>query len=178
MKNLFLSALAAMLMVTSTIAVAGTTVIQREGYVIKSAPIWSTDTQSIPKKTCRTVDVPIYGQTQSNGASAGDVLGGMIIGGLLGKGVSGNDKGAAAGAIIGGMVSADKGKQSQRVIIGYQQQQQCSTEYVQSSTRRIDGYLTVVEVPSLDYFRYEFISQTQYQPREKVMASIRVNAGQ
>ena len=177
MKKLFLSALTATIMLTSSFAVAGTTVIQREGFVIKSAPIYSNDVSSVPKQTCRTVDVPIYGQTQRSGASGADVLGGMIIGGLLGKGITGKDNGAAAGAVLGGIISADKGK-SKRVIVGYQQQQQCSTEYVQSNTRRIDGYLTVVEVPSLDYYRYEFVSQKQYRNNEKVMSSIRVNLGQ
>ena len=51
---------------------------------------------------CNIVDVPIYGKT-GGGASAGDVLGGMIIGGLLGKGVTNKDNGAPVGAVIGGM---------------------------------------------------------------------------
>ena len=58
-----------------------------------------------------------YGQTGS-GASAGDVLGGMIIGGLIGKGASGDDKGAAAGAVIGGMIAADKNQNKHGTGLG------------------------------------------------------------
>lgn len=43
--------------------------------------------------------------TQQSGSNGGDVLGGMIIGGLLGKGATGNDRGAAVGAIIGGAIA-------------------------------------------------------------------------
>ena len=64
-----------------------------------------------PRRSCYTVDVPVYGNV-GGGASGGDVLTGMIIGGLLGKGVSGNDKGAAAGAVLGGVISADKDRNS------------------------------------------------------------------
>jgi len=82
-------------------------------------------TKRIPTtyQSCEVVDVPIYGQS-GGGASGADVLTGIIIGGLLGKGASGNDKGAAAGAVIGGMVAADKKKGNQR-IVGYKQQQVC-----------------------------------------------------
>ena len=92
-------------------------------------------TKRIPTtyQSCEVVDVPIYGQA-GGGASGADVLTGIIIGGLLGKGASGNDKGAAAGAVIGGMVAADK-KQGNQQIIGYRQQQVCRdvTTYDESS---------------------------------------------
>ena len=66
-------------------------------------PIYHNTTVRTPTNVCQDVEVPVYGTVQGNGASSGDVLTGMIIGGLLGKGVSGNDKGAAAGAVLGGM---------------------------------------------------------------------------
>jgi len=72
---------------------------------------------------CKTVDVPIYGR-RGGGASAADVLGGMIIGGLIGKGVTNKDNGAAAGAVIGGMIAADK-NQGKEEIIGYRQETRC-----------------------------------------------------
>lgn len=179
MKKLILTALTAMMTFTSACAMAATQTITREGYVLKSEPIYSNTTTSVPKKTCQVVDVPIYGQVNTNnGASAGDVLGGMIIGGILGKGVSGNDKGAAAGAVLGGMVAADKKNKTQRVIVGYQQQQQCSTTYTKTTTRVVQGYRTVVEVPSLDFYRYEFISSTKLTPRTKITANIQVNVSQ
>ena len=95
---------------------------------VKVQDFTKTVTKNIPhtETVCNVVEVPIYGST-SNGASAGDVLGGMIIGGLLGKGVTGNDKGAAAGAVIGGMVSADK-KQGNQQIVGYRQENRCQNK--------------------------------------------------
>ena len=52
------------------------------------------------------------------------MLGGMILGALLGKGVGGNDKGAAAGAVLGGVIAADKNNSRQR-IVGYKSEKQC-----------------------------------------------------
>lgn len=79
----------------------------------------------ITRQECVTVDVPIYGTTQGSGASGGDVLTGMIIGGLLGKGVTGKDNGAAAGAVMGGIIAADKGQKQKQVVTGYKQERRC-----------------------------------------------------
>ena len=81
---------------------------------------------------CEWVTVPIYQDTVVQGDAAGGALAGMIIGGILGKGVSGNDDGAAAGAVIGGLIGADKGakQKTERVIVDYKEEKQCreSTE--------------------------------------------------
>lgn len=91
---------------------------------------YTTVTRSIPntQKTCRDVEVPIYGN-KGSGASAGDVLGGMIIGGLIGKGATGKDNGAAAGAVIGGMIAADS-KQNKQNVVGYRLETRCHEETV------------------------------------------------
>ena len=81
---------------------------------------------------CRDVKVPVYENVQRKGDAAGGALAGMIIGGILGKGISGKDDGAAAGAVIGGLIGADKGsnpKTEQRVI-GYEYIEKCNTETV------------------------------------------------
>jgi uncharacterized protein YcfJ len=77
---------------------------------------------------CQNVEVPIYQDVQTQGDAAGGALAGMIIGGILGKGVSGNDDGAAAGAVLGGLIGADKGSKpkTERRIVGYETQRQCS----------------------------------------------------
>ena len=106
--------------------------------VTDTEAVYSTKTIQTPRQTCSTVEVPIYGNT-GGGASAGDVLGGIIIGGLLGKGASGNDKGAAAGAVIGGMIAADKKKGNQQ-IIGYRAEQRCSTTYSTEQVDKANGY--------------------------------------
>ena len=76
---------------------------------------------------CDEVKVPIYQQVQTQGDAAGGALAGMIIGGILGKGVTGKDDGAAAGAIIGGLVGADKGSKPKTTnqIIGYELRTKC-----------------------------------------------------
>jgi len=102
-------------------------------------PIYHNITTQTPSNICQNVEVPIYGTVQSGGASGGDVLTGMILGGLLGKGVSGNDKGAAAGAVLGGIISADN-KRSKQVITGYRVESQCHTTYVNSTQRQLKHY--------------------------------------
>ncbi len=100
---------------------------------------FKTITKRVPytETVCNIVDVPIYGNT-GGGANAGDILGGMIIGGLLGKGVTNKDNGAAVGAVIGGMVAADK-KKGEEKIIGYKQEQRCS-DYTRYSERSEQVY--------------------------------------
>ena len=100
---------------------------------------YKTITNRVPytEQVCNWVDVPIYGHT-GGGASAGDLLGGMIIGGLLGKGATGKDNGAAAGAVIGGMIAADKNK-GKESIIGYKQERQC-TDYTRYNEQQQQVY--------------------------------------
>ena len=97
------------------------------------------------KRLCEEYQVPIYGQKGS--VDGGDVLMGMIIGGLLGKGVTGQDNGAAAGAVFGGVIAADKG--SKRSIQGYKTETKCRTE-VRYSDRTERRY-----THSIITFRYE-----------------------
>jgi len=80
---------------------------------------------------CRNVKVPVYEDVQVQGSASEGALAGMIIGGLLGKGVSGNDDGAAAGAVIGGLIGADKGAQTktERRVIGHQYVEKCEEVY-------------------------------------------------
>ena len=103
------------------------------GKLVHKEPIYTNVNKRQPQQVCRNVEVPVYGTVQGGGASGGDVLTGMIIGGLLGKGATGKDNGAAAGAVIGGIIAADKGK-SKQVITGYRMETQCTTEYVNTTT--------------------------------------------
>lgn len=91
------------------------------------------------EQSCYVEDQPIFGHRVNSGAGGGDVLAGMIIGGLLGKGVTKKDKGAAAGAIIGGIIAADTRKTS-RVVVGYEPVKKCETVKVPQTTRRIKNY--------------------------------------
>lgn len=110
-------------MVTATAAVADTsnaTVVDRYKEITKSVPY--------TKRDCVMVDVPVYGTQKSQGNAAEGALLGMILGGIGGKVLTGDDGGAAAGAVIGGLVGADKGSKPKhdQVVIGYREEQRCT----------------------------------------------------
>lgn len=133
MKNLLVTTAAAMI-------IAGSASAQTKYATITNVqPNYQNTYQNVPTTQCNDVEVPVYGTVQGNGASSGDVLGGMIIGGLLGKGATGNDKGAAAGAVLGGMIAADNNR-SRQVITGYRTERQCSEVMVRQQVRQIKNY--------------------------------------
>ncbi len=90
-----------------------------------------TITQSNPvtERRCQDVQVPIYQKSQT---SSGDVLLGAILGGVIGKGVTKNDGGAALGA-ISGIIIADQNGQKSRVT-GYRLERQCSDVTIYQDT--------------------------------------------
>lgn len=93
-------------------------------------------------EVCSDVRVPVYGQV-GNGASASDVLGGMILGGILGKGITNKDDGAAAGAVLGGIIAADK-KHNKQGVTGYRTERQCKYETrYNETTREVYSHSTV-----------------------------------
>lgn len=116
-------------------------------------PRYETVYQNVTRTECYNVEVPVYGQTQSHGANGGDVLAGMIIGGLIGKGVTGDDGGAAAGAVLGGVIAADKKSHSQ-VITGYRTQRQCNEVLVNEPVRQLKNYFV--------YFKWNGMQGTAY----------------
>ena len=133
---------AALILSTSTSAWATDFVVQ--GKITTVEPNYLTKEIGTPYKECYNVEVPVYGNVGGSGASASDVLGGMIIGGLIGKGATGKDNGAAAGAVIGGMVAADK-KTGQQGIVGYRQEQRCETRYKYETVRELKNYTITYE---------------------------------
>lgn len=146
----FLAATLTLLLATT--AQAGTKV---DGQVVDH---YQTITKTIPhtEKVCREFDVPIYGRTGS-GASAGDVLGGMIIGGIIGKGVTNEDQGAAAGAVIGGMIAADR-KTSQEQIIGYRQETRCENQTTYTNvTEEVYSHSIITFTEGGRQFRVKFV---------------------
>ena len=108
------------------------------GTITSVEELYETKQSNVPTQQCRTVEVPVYGNA-GGGATGGDVLMGMIIGGLLGKGVTGQDNGAAAGAVFGGVIAADK-KKGQQAIVGYRNENQCETVYSTKSQQYFAGY--------------------------------------
>ena len=115
---------------------SGTITAVKPNYRNVNAPVVVQD--------CQDVEVPVYGRA-GNGASGGDVLMGMIVGGLLGKGVTGDDGGAAAGAVMGGVIAADKGNNRQ-VITGYRVERQCSNKTIYETRKELTDYSVSYEI--------------------------------
>lgn len=119
-------------------------------------------TKSVPvtRQVCQMVDVPVYGTVQREGNAGASALTGMIIGGLIGKGATGNDDGAAAGAVLGGIIGANEGQRTrtERVITGYTQERQCSnvTEYRNVDERMYDYSILTFTVDGVEY-QTEFV---------------------
>jgi uncharacterized protein YcfJ len=82
-----------------------------------------------PVKVCKDMEIPIYGEGPVRRTKSGDLLLGMILGGITGKVITGNDKGAVIGAVGGSLIANDKASKSDRVIVGYKQERRCTLEH-------------------------------------------------
>jgi uncharacterized protein YcfJ len=138
--------------------------------VLDSQPNYVNKTISQPTQKCRNVEVPIYGHS---GGNAGEgALGGMIIGGVLGKVLGGNDKGAAAGAILGGVVGANKSQNSKQ-IVGYRQEQRCTTTYHNQQIQETAGYTVTYELAGQ---RHTTHSHRYVQPGDTLTLRLKVTS--
>ena len=142
---------------------------------------WTYETRRVPFENCTTVRVPITGSyyngyTRLNQQSnAGDVLGGMIIGGLVGKGATGNDRGAALGAVIGGLIGADRN--NQRVVRngypgGYTNQVRCVTDYDYINESVQAGYIVQY---MYEGYMYQFQTFKNYNIGDKIRLNLQVH---
>jgi uncharacterized protein YcfJ len=165
MKKTILGLTAALTLVASNVAAAGQTVY---GTITNVSQNWTYETRRVPYEDCTTVRVPITGN-HSGGSAGTDALAGMIIGGLIGKGVSGNDRGAAAGAVIGGVIGADNHRPRGPE---YREEYRCVTNYEYTRESVQAGYI-------VDYmyegYLYQFKTFKQYNIGDKIRLNIRVN---
>ncbi len=113
-------------------------------------------------KECYDVETPIYGRQQGGDAGAG-ALGGMILGGILGKGLTGDDGGAAAGAVLGGIIGANEAQNgSKRVITGYRLERKCDTvTRYRDTTRKVYDYSVVTFRQNGRTYELQFIDVTK-----------------
>lgn len=135
MKKLTTLMVAGAMMLTASTAFAGPKAWYHvNGTVTAVEPNYVTIEDRQPVNQCSIVEVPILSQKKGNAGES--ALGGMIIGGILGKAIGGNDKGAAAGAILGGVIGADKAQGGTQEVIGYRQVEKCTTTY-QTTTHEV-----------------------------------------
>ena len=83
--------------------------------------------------------MPIYGNTNQNNNNSGNVLLGMILGGVSGKVITGEDGGAAVGAIAGGLIGANNNNSGNQ-IIGFRTVQTCTMEKKEVNSTRLKNY--------------------------------------
>lgn len=107
--------------------------------IMKVTPNYSYTNSYTKKKLCHTIDKPIYRKSSASAASSGDILTGIILGGLLGKGATGKDKGAIAGAALGGIIAADHNN-SKFTIIGNKKKRKCKIVKIPQKTKIIKNY--------------------------------------
>jgi len=107
--------------------------------IINVTPNYTYSESYENRKSCYTEDQPIYGNQIHGGASGSEILTGMILGGLAGKGATGKEQGAAMGAIIGGIVAADT-RRSKPSVIGFKPVTTCEMIKVPQTTKTIKNY--------------------------------------
>lgn len=107
--------------------------------VVQIEENYETITEYSPIKICRDEEVPIYGNTNQNNDNSANVLLGMILGGVSGKVITGEDGGAAVGAIAGGLIGANNNNSGNQ-IIGFRTVQTCTMEKKEVNSTRLKNY--------------------------------------
>lgn len=112
-----------------------------ENYAIITnvTPNYSYTRSYTQEKSCQIIEEPIYRGISANVTKSGDVLTGLVLGGLLGKGVTGKDKGAAAGAVLGGIIAANRNN-TKSTIIGYRKVPNCEIVQSPQTVKTIKNY--------------------------------------
>lgn len=164
--------IAAVMSMFGSVAFAGTSQIQAT--VVDMRETYRDVVKQVPVQSCQTIDVPIYKEvvTGGGGASTGDVLAGAIIGGAIGN-QFGNGKGKDAMTVLGAIVGADtvnKKGQRETVIVGYKQQQQCSTVYEQKQVSVRGDNIVTVEAGNGN--QYEFYTKGWYRNGTVVLLNV------
>lgn len=166
-KNLFAS--------LGFLALAGPALAQTQYATVTSIqPNYDIVYTTVPRQECTMVEVPVYGTVTREGNAGEGALAGMIIGGILGKGVTGKDDGAAAGAVIGGIIGADRaGTRQEQVITGYRTERQCSEVMVREQQREIKNYTVTYEWNGVEGRSYTY---NRYRVGDNIPVTVSINA--
>ena len=138
MKKLVAVALMAM----SSVSLAGTEIITVP--VIDVQPV--TQRVGVPQtqRVCTVENVPV--QTTVNTSTAGDVITGAIIGGVIGHQIGDGRQrkdNRNIGAVLGGMIG---GSSKNQTIVGQRQVEQCQNQTTYVYENRIRGYEVTYEL--------------------------------
>ncbi|WP_319826019.1 hypothetical protein [Thalassovita sp.] len=107
---------------------------------------------------CETQSVPYQDQVQ--GGKPGEIIGGAVIGGVLGKAVTGKKGGAVAGAIIGGAVANEASK---KTVTRYKDVETCRQVFVPSQIYdRATLQDTILRLNAGERMNKELVMDVQY----------------
>ena len=152
MKNVLIASVALALMSTTAMAerIQGTVTGMEESY--------ASVTKQVPTESCNVVEVPVYKEVTTGQASTGDALAGAIIGGVIGNQFGGG-KGKDAATVLGAIIGADRankaGSKKETIIVGYRQQQQCTTTYVNKKVNQRQRNIVTVQTDSGQEFKFK-----------------------
>ena len=156
-------------------SMAGVATYNQNATVIGASPKYSTSVQRVPFRACTMVDVPIYQQSQHNNNSTGDTIIGAIIGGVIGNQFgsgSGKDAATALGAVIGAQKGSQNSTTTTNRIVGYRQQNQCTTTYTNETVEKFIGTYVTVEYNGM---KMSYTTQRQVNVGDTVQIRVSLN---
>lgn len=175
MKNLKLKSIAFGVAMTSGILFTMDAAIAGQNYHVQGTVTdvqshYQTVTVQKPQQSCTVVEVPVY-QKRGGGDKTGDALAGAIIGGIIGNNVGDVKNGGALGAVIGGMIGHNNSKagDSQNVIVGYRQENRCTTSYVSESREQLMHNRVTVKYGD---FTYQFNTKQNYNVGQTIRLKV------
>ncbi len=111
--------------------------------VVASNPVYENVVQRVPYEECKTVNVPVQNNTNSDIENGLGALLGGVAGGILGHQIGGgNGKTVATigGAIIGSAIGNNISKNHKNGNVYYERKRICEQKYKENTRRVLSGY--------------------------------------